>query len=146
MEIRALGTADVALLCGVAPGLFDNPVRPDQAQAFLESPLNLLVAALEDGEIHAFASATVLLHPDKAPALLVNEVGTRAGYRRRGLASAVCRALFDAARGRGCTGIWLGAEPDAAAALALYRRLGGEERAFIGFAWDGAFGADAGSG
>ena len=139
MEIRALGPGDIGLLLAVAPGLFDHSVRPDQARAFLANPLNELVVALEDGQLLAFASATVLQHPDKPPSLFVNEVGTRESHQRRGLASAVCRALFARARARGCQGIWLGAEPDNAPALALYRKLGGEEMAIVGFGWDGAF-------
>ena len=140
MEIRALGIGDLPLICGASPGLFDHRVKPDQARAFLESPLCEMVAAVAGEDLLAFASGTVLLHPDKAPNLFVNEVGTREGHRRQGLASAVCRALFDRARVRGCEGIWLGAEPEDGPALALYRRLGGEERVFVGFAWDGGFG------
>lgn len=139
MEIRALGPQDIALLLAVEPGLFDNPLRPAQARAFLANPLNELVVALQDGRILAFASGTVLQHPDKLPSLLVNEVGTRDDHQRRGLATAVCTALIARARKRGCKGIWVGTEPDNAPALALYRKLGGEEMAFTGFGWDGAF-------
>jgi aminoglycoside 6'-N-acetyltransferase I len=139
MEIRVLGPADLDLLCAAEDGLFDNPVRPDEARAFLASPLHEIVVALAGRRILAFASGTVLLHPDKAPGLFVNEVGTRDGHQRRGLATAVCRALFARARARGCEGIWLGTEPDNAPALALYRTLGGTECPFVGFGWDGAF-------
>jgi ribosomal protein S18 acetylase RimI-like enzyme len=140
MQIRALGTDDIELLCEAAEGLFDNPARPEAAWAFFANPLNHMVAALEGGSIVAFASGTVLLHPDKSPGLFVNEVGTRESHRRRGLATAVCRALFARARARGCKGIWLAAEPDNKPALALYRKLGGDERRFVGFGWDGVFG------
>ena len=47
--------------------------------------------------------------------------------------------LMEAARARGCKGIWLGTEPDNAAALGLYRSLGGDEVSFVGFGWDDAF-------
>ena len=139
MDIRLLGPEHTDLLRAVEPGLFDHPVDAAQARAFLQSPLNAIVLGMDAGRAVAFASGTVLLHPDKPQALFVNEVGTRASHQRRGFGTAVLRALIAHARDRGCKGVWLGAEPDNAAALALYRRLGGEARAFVGFGWDGAF-------
>lgn len=139
MEIRALGPQDTGLLAAVEPGLFDRDIDPAQARAFLGCPLNEMVIAIDGGQVVAFASGTVLLHPDKPPAMFVNEVGTRDSHLRRGHATAVLLALMARARARGCRGIWLGTEPDNAAALGLYRKLGGVETAFIGFGWDGAF-------
>lgn len=139
MQVRVLTPQDIDLLCAVEPGLFDHPVDPAQARAFLDSPLHHLVAALDGGRMLAFASGTVLLHPDKPPALFVNEVGTRATHQRRGLARACLNALLNHARARGCQGAWLGTEPDNAPARALYRSLGGDELPFIGYGWEGAF-------
>ena len=139
-RIRLLDRHDTDALGNVTPGLFDHPIRPDQARAFLESPLHAMVVAEREGEWLAFASGTVLLHPDKAPAFFINEVGTREGYRRQGLGRRVTQALMDHARDLGCDeGIWLGTETDNDAALALYRGLAGDEEVFVGFAWDGAF-------
>lgn len=139
MEIRCLGPQDIDCLAAVEPGLFDNPVDPAQARAFLGDPRHLIAVALEAGRPTAFASGTVLLHPDKPPSLFVNEVGTRDSHRRRGLARACLSALIEAGRARGCKGAWLGTEPGNAPARALYRSLGGQEMPFIGYGWDGAF-------
>lgn len=139
IKVRLLGAADLAMLTGVAGGLFDHPVRPGQAAAFLADPGHMMVLALAGGEAVGFASGTVLLHPDKAPSFFVNEVGVRDGWRRRGIGRRLCEGLTAAARARGCQGVWLGTEPDNRAALALYRSLAGEERPFVGFGWDGAF-------
>jgi len=140
MDIRLLGPEHTDLVLAVEPGLFDHPPDPAQTRAFLASPLTELAMAFDAGRAVAFASGTVLLHPDKPPAMFVNEVGTRASHLRRGFATAVLRALIARARARGCKGVWLGTEPDNAPACALYRRLGGEELALVGFGWDGAFG------
>lgn len=67
MPARLLGPDDLALLLGTAPGLFDQPVDPVQAQAFLADPLHRIAAVLEQDEILAFASGTILLHPDCTP-------------------------------------------------------------------------------
>lgn len=141
MDMRMLGPEDIEVLLRVEPGLFDHPVDPAQARAFLASPLNRIAVAMEAGAVVAFASGTVLLHPDKAPSLFINEVGTRESHRRRGFGAAVTQALIDRARVEGCEGVWLGTEPDNAPARGLYRRLGGQEMAFVGYGWDGAFDA-----
>lgn len=138
---REMGPDDLDLLLGVAPGLFDHPVRPEEARAFLEDPGHVLILAHAGGLAVGIASGTVLLHPDKAPAFFVNEVGTREGWRRRGIGRGVTEAIFAVARARGCRGIWLGADLDNAPAQALYRALGGDEVMIVGFGWDGAFDA-----
>ena len=138
-EIRVLTPDDLELLLAVPPGLFDHPVDRAQARAFLHSPLHDIVLALVGGQAVAFASGSVLLHPDKPPALFVNEVGTRADHRRRGHGRAVLTGLIAHARLRGCRGIWLGTEPDNAAMIGLCRGLGAEEMPFLGFGWDRAF-------
>jgi Acetyltransferases len=142
MTTRILDPADLALLLDTAPGLFDQPVDPEQAQAFLADPMHRIAAVIEQGAVLAFASGTILLHPDKPPSFFVNEVGTRDEARRRGHASAALAALIAEARRMGCQGIWLGTEADNTAARALYRRLGAEEMPFIGYGWDGAFDLD----
>lgn len=141
METRLLQPSDLDLLLNIRRGIFDNPVDPAQARAFLASDLHQIVVGFVDGEAVAFASGTVLLHPDKPPSLFINEVGTHEDHRRCGHGTAVTRALIEHARSRGCMGIWLATEPDNSAALALYRAMGGEEIAIVGFGWDEAFGA-----
>ena len=142
VEIHVVQASDLDLLMQVEEGLFDSPVDPGQARAFLDSPLHHMVVAFANGQAVSFASGSVLLHPDKAPSMFINEVGTRAEHRRRGYGAAVLCALIDHGRGIGCKGIWLGTEPENAPALALYRSLGGAERPIAGFAWDNAFGPD----
>ena len=142
ITIRLLGPDDLEVLCCQPEGLFDGPVDRAEAAAFLADPHSEMVMAVAGDLGLSFASGTVLRHPDKAPSMFVNEVGTREGWQRQGLATRVSVALIDLARARGCEGIWLGTEPGNTAALALYRRLGGEERRIVGFAWDGAFDED----
>lgn len=142
MPARILAPDDLALLLGTAPGLFDRPIDPAQAKAFLTDPLHRMAVVTEGAEILAFASGTILLHPDQPPSFFVNEVGTREAHQRRGHAKVALTALMDEARAMGCQGIWLGTEAENTAARALYRRLGGEEVPFIGYGWDGAFDLD----
>lgn len=138
LELRVLDVADHGLLCAVADGLFDHPIDPVQTAAFLNDPLHHIVLAFDGREAVGMASGTVLFHPDKAPAFFVNEVATRDGWTRRGVARAVCTRLFDLAREIGCRGIWLGTETDNVAAIGLYRALKANEMPGIFFGWDDA--------
>jgi len=139
---KRLTQADFNLLVNTPTGLFDTPVDPDSAWAFLTSPLHHMFMIVEDGVAVSFASGTVLLHPDKAPSMFINEVGTRDSHQRRGLAHRVTQALIDHARATGCDGIWLATEPDNHAARALYAKMGAQEQTIVGYAWDGAFDLD----
>lgn len=139
IHFRELGAGDLDFLCATADDLFDHPIDRAQAAAFLGDPAHVISVAVADGDIVGFASGTILLHPDQPPVFFVNEVGVRDAWQRRGIARALMDRLMTAARSKGCKGIWLGTEPDNAAALGLYRALGGAEVPFTGFGWDGAF-------
>ena len=138
IALRVLDAADHGLLCAVSDGLFDHPINPTQAAAFLNDPLHHIVLAFDGAEAVGMASGTVLFHPDKPPAFFINEVATREGWMRRGIATAVCRRLIALARDLGCRGVWLGTETDNAAAIALYRSLKGHEMTGVFFGWDDA--------
>ena len=127
IEIRRLGPDDAAWLGRVAEGVFDHPVRPDRAAAFLACPSHLMVVALADGLVVGMGSAVVYLHPDKDPQMWINEIGTGDAWLRRGIATRVLHALLAEAEARGCGYAWLGTEEDNAAARALYRRAGSRE-------------------
>lgn len=138
MQITEVTLAEIDLLLSVPPGLFDNDICPDQSRAFLADPANILLLAHDSALAVGMATATILRHPDKPPALFINEVGTRDSHLRQGIATSLMQRLLDLARTRACQGVWLGTEPDNTAALALYRKLGGQEETFVGFGWDDA--------
>ncbi len=138
MTLKVLGTEDHALLSNVPAGLFDNPIDPVEATRFLTDPLHHIVLAFVDELAVGMGSGTVLYHPDKKPSFFINEVGTRDGWTRQGIATAVCNRLFTLARSLGCEGIWLGTEADNDAAIGLYRALEGVELRGVYFGWDDA--------
>jgi ribosomal protein S18 acetylase RimI-like enzyme len=122
----------------VQPGLFDADIRPDQARAFLDDPANLIWLAYDGNMAVGMVTATILRHPDKAPSLFVNEVGTRDAWLRRGIATALMRTAIAAARARGIEGVWLGTEVDNEPARALYQSLGADEVMGVYYGWDDA--------
>lgn len=139
IEILLLGPADLARLCAVSAGLFDEDIRPDQAAAFLADPMNLCILAYDADEAVGMVTGTILRHPDKSPALFVNELGTREGWMRQGIATALMERIRAEARARGCDGVWLGTELDNEVAQSFYRSLGAEELQGVFYGFDGAF-------
>lgn len=137
-EIVELTAETADLLENIAPDVFDEPVRPEYLSAFLSCPRHKMMLAVENSIVVGMASAVEYFHPDKAPQLWINEVGTATTHRRRGIGTALTEALINFAEARGCTYVWLGTEPDNLAARALYKRAagGGDETTFIGYEWD----------
>ena len=135
---RHLGPEDFDLLSGVKPGLFDESIRPKQARAFLDDPLHELILAFEGNAAVGMVSGTILLHPDKEPAMFINELGVRESHQRRGIATKLTEAMIALARSRECKGIWLGTEAHNVEAVAFYRTLDCDEVAGFFYGWDDA--------
>jgi len=138
VQIVKLTEETARLLDNIAPDVFDETVRADYLQAFLDCPRHTMMLAVEDETIVGMASGVEYFHPDKAPQLWINEVGTASTHRRRGIGRRLTEALIEWARDHDCTYAWLGTETDNTAAIALYRRAagGGDETRFCGFEWE----------
>ncbi len=132
-----VGPEDLDLLLHVEEGLFDNPIVPAQAQAFLDDPLHEIVLALDGTSVVGMASGQMMYHPDKPPAFFIAEVGVRDAYQRRGIATRLCEKLRAIAKARGCEGIWVATEGDNTAARGLYAAMGARQTEdIVVFDWD----------
>ena len=122
----------------VAAGhLFDGPVVPGAARRFLDEPTSHLCIAYEDGVPAGFVSGVETTHPDKGTELFLYELGVDERFRRRGIGTALVRALADRAREGGCYGMWVLTDRVNEAALATYRRAGAvEESDQVMLGWD----------
>lgn len=126
IEIRLLAPGDLAILLRAGTDVFDNPIDPDLARAYLEHPDYLIALALDGEAVVGMATGLFYFHPDKPRDFWVNEVGVAQSHHRRGIGKAVTKALLDAARARGATYAWVGTESDNVPAKALYKALGGQ--------------------
>jgi ribosomal protein S18 acetylase RimI-like enzyme len=130
-DVRLLGPDDGAVFDRVADGVFDGPVDPRWARAFLADARHHLVVALDGGVVVGMASAVDYVHPDKAPQLWINEIGVAPTHRRRGLGRRLLAALLAHGRALGCTEAWLGTEDDNLPARRLYEAAGGAPEPFV---------------
>lgn len=135
--LREMALDDLDLVLAAAH-LFDEPPRPEWTAAFLAAPGHHLVVALDEaGRPVGFVSGVRVLHPDKAPEMLLYELGVDAAWRGRGIGRALVGALRDLAAERGMRGVWVLAEPDDEVALRTYRSAGASrEDAAVVFEWD----------
>jgi aminoglycoside 6'-N-acetyltransferase I len=123
IEIRKLGPGEEAVLEKVAPGVFDETVRPELAKRFLATPNYRIVVALDGDLVVGMATGFTHFHPDKDEEFFVNELGVDDSYRRQGIGMRLMQAILAEAKAMGCAEAWLGTEHDNAAALGLYRKL-----------------------
>lgn len=135
VHIRRLTEDDAQLV--ISSDAFDDPVIPDQAQAFLADDRHEIVAAIYVEQIIGFASAIVHLHPDKNPEFFISEVGVNKEYRRKGLGFRLVSHLLGLARERGCQCAWVSTEGDNLPARALYHKLNAREtKEIVVYDWD----------
>ncbi len=122
---RLLGPGDASLLDRVAEEVFDEPIRPNRAAAYLAEPGNLMLVALDGDLVVGQCAGVIHRHPDKPTELYVDELGVSPAWQRQGIGAELMRRILDEGRARGCEEAWLGTEPDNVAANALYAGLRG---------------------
>jgi aminoglycoside 3-N-acetyltransferase I len=121
-----------------AGDLFDSPPLREPTERFLANPGHHLLFAYDGaGRAIGMISGIENTHPDKGTEMFIYELGVAPAARLQGVATELVRALANLARSRGCYGMWVGTEPDNAAAQATYRKAGANEEApFLLLSWD----------
>ncbi len=118
--------------------LFDAAPTEQATAKFLASGDHHLLVALDvDGTTPVgFVSGVETTHPDKGTEMFLYELSVAPAHRNRGIGRKLVAALAELARDRGCYGMWVGTEPDNAAALATYRAAGGSPpEPFVTLEW-----------
>jgi ribosomal protein S18 acetylase RimI-like enzyme len=136
MRILRLAPGDESIVLAGAE-LFDRAPTEAWTTRFLAREGHHLLVALEDDDRPVgFISGVETTHPDKGTEMFLYELSVRAASRNRGVGRALVEALADLAQGRGCYGMWVGTEPDNAAALATYLAAGAEPpEPFVTLGW-----------
>lgn len=120
----------------VREGVFDNPIDPSRAWAFLAARINVMVVALDGGRVIGFVYGTTMLRVDKPTSFYVDEIAVHEEYRGQGIGKRLMARIAEEARERGCENLWLATEGDNGAARALYEAAGGRvEEGVAVFEW-----------
>src|SRR4051794_10579640 len=136
MDLRWMRPGDLDAVVA-AEHLFDGPARPVATTRFLSEPTSHLCIAYEGDEPAGFVSGVETTHPDKGTEMFLYELAVDERFRRRGIGTALVRALADRARERGCYGMWVLTDGDDDAALGTYREAGAlEESDHVMLGWD----------
>lgn len=124
--LREMALDDLDLVLAAAH-LFDEPPRPEWTAAFLAAPGHHLVVALDDaGRPVGFVSGIRVLHPDKAPEMLLYELGVDEAARGQGLGTRLVERLAEVASRQGDVAMWVLVDVDNEVALRTYRAAGGQ--------------------
>lgn len=111
-----------------AAELFDESPTTEWTTEFLEKNDHHLLLAYSENDVPiGMVSGVETTHPDKGTEMFLYELSVAAESRRRGVGSALVRALGALATERGCYGMWVGVDLDNDAALATYRRAGSQD-------------------
>lgn len=118
--IHHITAANVALLDNVEPDIFDHAVDRAHLAAYVADPRHAMFVAVQDGQVVGQIRGSVHLQPDRAPDLYIDNLGTAPALQRRGIASAMMKAMLAWGEAQGCTYAWVATETDNDQAKALY--------------------------
>jgi ribosomal protein S18 acetylase RimI-like enzyme len=91
---------------------------------FLVRPGHHVLLAFDGDVPVGFVSGVELTHPDKGTEMFLYELAVDAGFRRRGIGTALVAALRELAAGLRCRAMWVLTDSDNEAAMRTYRAAG----------------------
>ena len=129
MNVRLLRSDDAELAARAIrqikpPGERQGDTTLRDMERFLDAR-DVLFAVAVDGEPVGYAVAYALLRVDGGPPMiLLYEVMVASGHRRRGVGRALVACVVEAAKAEEAGSMWVLADGDNAAAVALYTSCG----------------------
>ncbi len=127
ITIRHATLDDLDAMVAAGEALFDNPVIPERTIEFLADPRHHLLLAFDGDAVVGMASALHYVHPDKDPALFINEVGVLESHQNRKIGRNLVTKMIEYGKTLGCTESWLATETTNLPARACYIAAGGKE-------------------
>jgi ribosomal protein S18 acetylase RimI-like enzyme len=118
--IQQLTSANTALLSRLDPDVFDHDIKPDRLAAYVTDQRHALFVAVDDGLVVGQIRGSVHLQPDRASDLYIDNLGTAPSHQRRGIASALMKAMLDWGKAHDCSYAWVATETDNEGAKGFY--------------------------
>jgi ribosomal protein S18 acetylase RimI-like enzyme len=127
VDIERLGPGDEEKVTA-AGALFDHQPMANATDDFLARDDHYLFVAYDEaGAPGGFITGVLMVHPDKGREMFLYELAVSETHRRRGYATALIRALEDAARAAECYGMFVLTDLDNHAALGAYTGAGAHD-------------------
>ena len=133
---RLIGETDLDLLISADTTVFDEPIDPQLAKAYLAHPDYRIALATDGDRVVGMATGMFYFHPDKPLELFINEVGVAESHQRRGIASRLMELILEAGRARGAGSAWVATETDNDAANGLYTHMGSSGLGMVYYEFD----------
>ncbi len=127
IKLKLAEISDLDAMQQAGDTLFDYAVKPDRALEFINDPRHHLVLAYDNELIIGMASGFHYIHPDKDPALFINEVSVIEAYQNRGIGREIVQYLCEYGKKLDCTETWVATEQSNTAARKAYVAAGGTE-------------------
>lgn len=127
IEIRLAKLSDLPAMKRAGTQLFDHDIKPERTREFLNDQRHHLFLSFDGDEVVAMTSAFHYVHPDKDPAMFINEVSVLDDYQNRGIGRRIVTAMIEHGKNIGCTEVWIATETSNAPARACYVAAGGIE-------------------
>lgn len=105
--IRLATIDDLVALEEIGADLFDYPIKPNRTAEFINDPRHHLMLALEKETIVGMASGIHYVHPDKEPALFIDEVSIIDTHQNRGIGRLIVKSLVAHGKKLGCVEAWV---------------------------------------
>ncbi len=118
--VHQITPANTTLLARVDPDIFDHPIDPARLAAYVADPLHAMFVAIEDDLVVGQIRGSVHLQTDRASDLYIDNLGTAPTLQRRGIASAMMKAMLGWGEAQGCTHAWVATETDNEQANGFY--------------------------
>ena len=118
--IHQITPANTALLANVDPDVFDHAIEPAHLAAYAADPFHAMFVAVAADLVIGQIRGSVHLQPDRAADLYIDNLGTAPSHQRRGIASAMMKAMLAWGEKRGCTHAWIATETDNEQAKGFY--------------------------
>ena len=141
IAIRQLGLADQMmveeLLDRFAPG-WSDALAPGASgpMAFVADPHAFMLGAYADHDPAGWLWGNHFRRPNGEVTTYVDELEVAEPFRRRGIATLLMQAAFEASRTAGATALFLVTRERNEVAAQLYRELDGDEETFRRYVWE----------
>lgn len=124
IEIVQINANNLQVLSSVAAEVFDEAIDFERVAVLVAQQNQILLVALCAGVVIGQVLGVIHYHPDKRSELYIDDLAVAAAFQRQGIAKNLIAQLCVIAKTKGCTELWVAADPENEQAKGLYSSMG----------------------